>query len=104
MNACACAAGAAKTATTATVAAINLESMSIILLKIRREIGRTAACGQPIQTTHAKVKYACGACGNPLTAGFGMGGRQIRPRQAGETIKPSAVTSIVDKPTSHHRR
>src|SRR3981081_2369442 len=34
MNACACAAGAAKTAATATVAAINFEFMSVILPRI----------------------------------------------------------------------
>src|SRR5260370_29394924 len=69
MNAWAWAAGAAKTAAATIAAAINFEFMSIILpLKFRREIGRGKPPGQPIQTTHAKVKYACavapGACGN----------------------------------------
>jgi hypothetical protein len=75
MNACAWAAGAAKTAAATTAAAINFEFMSIILpLKFRREIGRGKAPGQPIQTTHAKIKYACavalGARRNRETGGI----------------------------------
>src|SRR5260370_36568377 len=81
MNAWAWAAGAAKTAAATIAAAINFEFMSIILpLKFRREIGRGKDPGQPIQTTHAKVKYACaaalGACEN----------RRDRRYRAGVTI------------------
>src|SRR5258708_6354860 len=81
MNACAWAAGAAKTTAATTAAAINFEFLSIILpLKFRPEIGRANGPGQPIQTTHAKAKYAyavaLGACRN----------RRGRRQQAGATI------------------
>src|SRR4051812_18129033 len=63
MNCWAWACGLAKTDTAATAAAINLAFMRIILpLFFRREIGRTKACGQPIQTTHARAEYAGLGC------------------------------------------
>src|SRR5258708_2290094 len=43
----------------ATAAAINFAFMRILLpLFFRRETGRARAAGQPIQTTHARGKYA----------------------------------------------
>jgi len=59
MNYCALAAGADKTAASATAPAINLECMSHFSL-IGWEIGRTRSPGQPIQTTHSG-KSACPA-------------------------------------------
>ena len=62
MNCWACAPGLARHDAAATAAAINFVFMRILLpLLFRREVGRGAACGQPIQMAHARPNTHCSA-------------------------------------------
>src|SRR5260370_31293330 len=108
MNAWAWAAGAAKTAAATIAAAINFEFMSIILpLKFRREIGRGKPPGQPIQTMHAKVKYACavalGAWGNRRDRRYRAGGT-IGRRDAPTRRSPPSAPRIETARGGDNRR